>query len=79
MLKAPLTVIPDHRIKARGLVRTHLKQMSDINREEMERSLDGITDLFSTRITVERMKEISKKVGDIREKLDLEGLRDTLS
>lgn len=65
MLKAPLTVIPDRQIKVRGLVRTHLKQMSDINREEMERFLDGITDLFSTRITVERMKEISKKVGDM--------------
>ncbi len=65
MLKAPLTGIPDRQIKVRGLVRTNLKQMSDINKEEMERFLDGITDLFSTRMTVERMKEISKKIGNL--------------
>ncbi len=65
MFKAPLTGIPDRQIKVRGLVRTNLKQLSDINKEEMERFLDGITDLFSIRMTVERMEEISKKVGDL--------------
>ncbi|HQN75634.1 MAG TPA: hypothetical protein PLR51_00440 [Methanomassiliicoccales archaeon] len=65
MLKAPLTGIPDRQIKVRGLVRTHLKQMADIDEVEMEGFIDGITELFSTRMTVERLKDFSKKIGEM--------------
>jgi hypothetical protein len=65
MLKAPLTGIPDRQIKVRGLVRTHLKQMADIDEMEIERFMDGITELFSTRMTVERLKDFTKKIGDM--------------
>ncbi|HNU35369.1 MAG TPA: hypothetical protein PKJ15_02125 [Methanomassiliicoccales archaeon] len=65
MLKAPLTGIPGRQIKVRGLVRTHLKQMADIDEMEMERFLDGITELYSTRMTVDRLRDFTKRVGEM--------------
>ncbi len=65
MLKAPLIGIPDRQVRIRGLIRTHLKQFSEIDHGEKERFIEGITDLFSSRMTTDRINEISKKIGDI--------------
>ena len=59
MLKAPLIGIPDRQVRIRGLIRTHLKQFSEIDHGEKERFIEGITDLFSSRMTTDRINEIS--------------------
>jgi len=64
-LKAPLTGIPEGEVKERGVLKHHLKRISDIGYDEIEKFMDAITDLFSARVTLERMKEYNSRIADV--------------